>query len=268
MYNSVFVDQMSNEVKVNFPPKRIISLVPSQTELLFYLGLDPEVVGITKFCNYPANKVDSKVKVGGTKQLDLEQIRALNPDLIIANKEENDKLQVETLAEEFPVWVSDVNDLPTALQMIRSVGLLVDRETEASEVALQIETYFSLLEVEANNLRVAYLIWKNPFKVAGKGTFINDMLLHCGFANAFNMERYPTVSIEHLKEVNPDVVMLSSEPYPFKDKHIDEIRELLPNAQIELVDGEMFSWYGSHLLQAPAYFKNLYEGLAGTQPLI
>ena len=242
-------------------PKRIISVVPSQTELLFYLGLDEEVIGITKFCIHPAHKFKSVTKIGGTKQLDIERIKALQPDLIIANKEENERSQVEELMGLFPVYVSEISDMPGALAMIESVGELVNKRGEANALNAAIIKQFDALTVPHSNLSAAYFIWRKPYMVAGKNTFIDAMLQKCGLTNAFETERYPETDADALIKANPGVVLLSSEPYPFKEKHIAEFKALLPNAMIKVVDGEMFSWYGSRLLHAPGYFENLVSGL-------
>lgn len=260
--SSVFIDQLARTVNINFPPKRIVSIVPSQTELLFELGLDAEIVGITKFCNHPSAKVKNKVRVGGTKQLNIELIRSLNPDLIIGNKEENDRAQIEALMAEFPVWISDIDDLPGALRMINSIGAIVNRADEARLIANAISERFSdLLKLKAQTLRVAYFIWQKPYMVTAKQTFIDDMLQRCGFINVFEQQRYPQISESDLQVANPDVIMLSSEPYPFKDKHIARYKAIVPNARVILVDGEMFSWYGSRLLKSTAYFKQLIDSL-------
>jgi len=253
----VFDDQLNRALDIPNYPKRIISIVPSQTELLFYLGLDAEIVGITKFCIHPHHKIISKTKIGGTKQLDIELIKKLQPDLIIANKEENERSQVEELMNICPVWISDIADLPGALNMIESIGELVGRETKAKALSQAIAGEFTKFANAVLNLRVAYLIWRKPYMVAGTGTFIDTMLQVCGLINAFNQERYPEVSHEMLINSDPDVVMLSSEPYPFGEKHIAEIKPILPKAKIILVDGEMFSWYGSRLLLAPVYFTSV-----------
>lgn len=252
-----FLDQLNREVHVAQYPKRIISIVPSQTELLFYLGLDDEIIGITKFCTHPHNKVRSKTKIGGTKQLNIELIKALQPDLIIANKEENEQSQVEELMNICPVWISDIADLPGALNMIESIGEVVGRTTQANTLSQAITNEFTKLSNTPLNLRVAYLIWRKPYMAAGTGTFINSMLQVCGLTNAFGQRRYPEVSNEMLIDADPDVVLLSSEPYPFGKKHIEEIGLILPKAKIILVDGEMFSWYGSRLLLAPTYFASV-----------
>ncbi len=248
-------------VDVPSPPKRIISIVPSQTELLFDLGLDEEIIGITKFCTHPVEKVKRRLKVGGTKKLNINQIKKLNPDLIIGNKEENEKDQIEELAKTFPVWMSDISNLDDAVDMIQRVGQLVGKEEEATQLASTITTSFDNLKIKSSSLKVAYLIWRKPYIVAGKGTFIDDMLKRCGLKNAFAMERYPEVFPAQIVDANPDLVFLSSEPYPFTDRHITEFQALVPNANIQLVDGELFSWYGSRLLQAPEYFKQLIASL-------
>lgn len=258
---ATYVDQMKRSVEIPFTPKRIVSLVPSQTELLFDLGLDEEIIGITKFCTHPADKVKRRLKIGGTKKLNINQIKKLNPDLIIGNKEENEKDQVEELMQDFPIWMSDITNLDDAVDMIRKVGQLVGREERSAEMVSTITTSFDDLKIKSTNLKVAYLIWRKPYIVAGKGTFIDDMLKRCGLKNAFEQERYPEVFPGQIVDSNPDLVFLSSEPYPFTDRHITEFKALVPHANIQLVDGELFSWYGSRLLQAPGYFKQLIDRL-------
>lgn len=256
---AVFHDQLNREVCLPAVPKRMISVVPSQTELLLYLGLDAELVGITKFCIHPKQKVKSITKVGGTKQLNIPLIKSLQPDLIIANKEENERSQVEELMNTCPVWISDIYDLDTAIKMIRGVGLIVDRQGEAEILCSEISLGFNTLLLPRLNLRVAYLIWRKPYMVAAKQTYIDSLLQKCGLINTFVTARYPEVSADELVKVNPDVVFLSSEPYPFAQKHIEEFKQLLPKAKIILVDGELFSWYGSRLLQVPEYLKSLMQ---------
>lgn len=247
---------MGRGVKVPFPPRRIISVVPSQTELLYDLGLDDEVVGITKFCVHPEGWFRDKTRVGGTKKLNLEKIRALQPDLIIANKEENDQEQIETLAKEYPVWVSDISTIEEALRMIDGVGAIVNREAKANELIKDIVSGFESLQRSALKKRVAYLIWYQPWMAAGGDTFICNMIETIGWENVFKDQgRYPEVTIERLKEYKPDLLLLSSEPFPFKEKHAKEIKEAMPEVAVKLVDGEMFSWYGSRMLKAVNYFS-------------
>lgn len=257
-----FIDQMGNKIVFESFPKRIISIVPSQTELLFYLGLDEEIVGVTKYCIHPKEKSKSKIKVGGTKKLNLEKINLLQPDLIIGNKEENEEGQIRKLMKKYPVWMSDVRNLKDALQMIDSIGDLVGKKEQAKKLSNEIQKQFdnSALNIPKSAFRkCAYFIWRKPWMVAGGDTFINDMLMRCRFENAFsqNTERYPKISLENLRSMNPEIILLSSEPYPFEEKHIAEIKEILPETKVLLADGEMFSWYGSRLLNSPFYFRDL-----------
>ncbi|WP_426667513.1 ABC transporter substrate-binding protein [Mucilaginibacter sp. McL0603] len=257
----VYIDQMNRFVEVQSTPKRIISIVPSQTELLFDLGLNEEIIGITKFCIHPDNQFKQKPKIGGTKTLNIKSIKELQPDLIIGNKEENERDQIEELMQSFPVWMSDITNLADAIDMINTVGELVGKKPEAAELVKSINYGFSQLNIKSHGFKVAYLIWRKPYIIAGKGTFIDDMLQKCGFTNAFDLDRYPEVFPAQIVEANPDVVFLSSEPYPFKDRHITEFKALVPQANIQLIDGELFSWYGSRLLQAPGYFNQLIDSL-------
>jgi ABC-type Fe3+-hydroxamate transport system substrate-binding protein len=256
----VFYDQLNRLVNLPSVPKRIISVVPSQTELLFYLGLTDEIIGITKFCIHPENRFKTTTKIGGTKNLDIDRIKTLKPDIIIANKEENERSQIEVLMNICPVWISDISNLPQAIDMIERVGGLVNRKTEAIALSKTIANSFENLSIHRSNLKVAYFIWQKPYMVAGKNTFIDSMLQKCGLINVFEQERYPEINADMLINAKPAVIFLSSEPYPFKEKHIEEFRALLPSAIIKVVDGELFSWYGSRLLYAPAYYQNLLVG--------
>jgi len=250
-------DQLGNKITIKFPPQRIVSLVPSQTELLSALNADREVIGITKFCIHPESWHASKIIVGGTKDFNIERITALNPDLIIGNKEENDQERIETLRKNFPVWMSDVTSYEDALAMIENIGDLTDRYAEARAIANEIRNAFQNLKKRTPQT-VLYLIWRKPWMAAAKLTFINTMLETIGLRNCISdQERYPVLSASDIQSYRPEVVFLSSEPYPFRNVHAEEIRSLVPNAKIILVDGEMFSWYGSRMVLAPAYFSSL-----------
>ncbi|MBP7409264.1 MAG: ABC transporter substrate-binding protein [Flavobacteriales bacterium] len=252
-------DQMGRVVLVPERPQRIISLVPSQTELLYDLGLGERVVGITKFCVHPETWFNSKHRVGGTKKVDMEKVRALKPDLIIGNKEENERKDIQALEQEFPVWMSDVRDLNGALDMISAMGEITGTKEKANEIRNGITQAFGELKPMEEPSTVAYFIWREPYMVAGHATFVNDMLLRLGLINVFDEgdARYPEITSKELEDASPEVILLSSEPYPFKQKHIEEFKEICPDARVELVDGEFFSWYGSRLLKAPAYFASL-----------
>lgn len=248
---------MGREVEIPTQPKRIISLVPSQTELLSDLRLDKFVVGITKFCIHPESWFRNKTRVGGTKQINLDVIDRLNPDLIIGNKEENERSQIEELSQRYPVWMSDITTLSDALNMIKAVGEITNASERVDELTQSIQTKFKQIQRSPSTKSVLYLIWNNPYMATGRDTFVDNMLSICGLKNYINESRYPELSIEELIELNPDLVLLSSEPYPFKEKHIEQLRQILPDAQIKLVNGEMFSWYGSRLLKAPDYFQEV-----------
>lgn len=255
-------DQLGNRYSFKEIPKRIVSVVPSQTEYLFDIGLGEHIVGITKFCIHPAQQVKEKELVGGTKNLNIEKILSLQPDLIVANKEENEQSQIEELQKHVPVWISDIYNLKDALVMMNSLGELFNKEAESKAITTEIEDSFAQLKVsrEAVNERVAYFIWRKPYMLAGTNTFISFLVENeLGFNNISaelpNGERYPNIEKEQLKELSPDRIFLSSEPYPFTDKHIQELQEICPLSKIQLVDGELFSWYGSRLLHSAAYFR-------------
>ena len=251
-----------NTASLNYIPKRIISLVPSQTELLYHLGLQSETVGITRFCVHPNTWFHTKARVGGTKTINYDKIHQLKPDLIIANKEENIKEQIEQLALHYPVWLTDVNTLEDALQMISDIGTLTGKNEKALSLNTQIKNAFYDLSIIKKPIKTAYMIWRKPYMTVGGDTFINNMLVKCGFQNIFaHRTRYPEISIEELSIANCQLLLLSSEPYPVKQKHVDELSKQLPSTKIILVDGELFSWYGSRLLKAPEYFKNLINNL-------
>lgn len=258
----IITDQLDRTIEFNFPPKRIISLVPSQSELLWDLGLQQELVGITKFCVHPKEMFRSVKRIGGTKTIKLDEIKKLTPDLIIANKEENQQGQIEELCKHFPVYISNIFTIQDALQMIEQVGLICNREIVAKDLVKKInKEYLTFINKnKKKELRVVYLIWREPYMAAGSTNFINEILSVCQLKNMFaNHEcRYPEINIEELQKENPDVVLLSSEPYPFKEKHIMELQTHLPNTKIMLVDGEMFSWYGSRLLYAFDYLDSLF----------
>lgn len=254
-----FTDQMNNTIRLEEFPCRIVSLVPSQTELLYDLGLGDKVVGITKFCIHPENWFKSKPRVGGTKQLNIDVIRSLNPDLIIGNKEENTKEDIELLQKIAPVWMSDISTLEESYEMINQLGALTNSSISAKQLITEIKQEFSKIEPSRSNKSVLYFIWKNPCFVAGTNTFINSIISELGFENFCQEERYP--ELKNNSESYPDYIFLSSEPYPFKKGDVIEIEQQFPHSKVVIVDGEMFSWYGSRLKYAPNYFIELIQQL-------
>lgn len=248
-----FTDQLNRTIFLPNLPRRIISLVPSQTELLVDLGLEDRIVGVTKFCVHPPGLRKKKTIVGGTKKYRFEVIDSLQPDLIIGNKEENDQEGVVKLAFKYPVWMSDILTVEDSLRMILEIGEITDTLNKAEEIANQLTR--DLKTPLPFKGTAVYLIWNDPIMVVGQDTFINEMVSIAGFNNLIKISRYPEVKAEELQLLNPDYLLLSSEPFPFKEKHLSFFENLLPQAEVKIVDGELFSWYGSHLLKALPYFK-------------
>ena len=253
------VDQLNNELLFSSFPKRIISLVPSISELIAHYEPHIELIGVTKFCEHPQNLRTSKNIIGGTKDPNLEKIIALKPDLIIANKEENRKEDIDFLKQSIPVWVSDVANLADASQMI-----------ERLEKLLQVPSINQVYQIVQKHIKkspgtikgtVAYVIWKSPIMIAGNDTFISSWLNHIGLKNITDATRYPEVTIEWLSDQRPDYIFLSSEPYPFKEKNQLEIQSICKDSKVILVDGRIFSWYGRAIIDAHPYLSKLISTL-------
>lgn len=237
-------DQMGREVIITTLPRRIISLVPSQTEFLIDIGA--EVIGRTKFCIHPADKVKDIPIIGGTKNFRIEAIRKLKPDLIIGNKEENYQEGIDELAKEFPVWMSDIYTLQDSFQMMTTVGRLVNREKRSIEMVDECQNALEKVKGTRSG-KVIYFIWKNPWMAAGKNTFIDHLLSYLGYENLIKEDRYPELSDQEISNLNPDQLLFSSEPFPFKEIHIEEAESQWQKSKSQIVDGELFSWYGSRL---------------------
>ncbi len=262
-------DQTGNFISIPSPPQRIISLVPSLTELLYDLQLHDEVIGITKFCVHPEEWFRSKKRVGGTKQLNLPLIESLKPDLIIASKEENEKDQVEAVQTFCPVYCSNISNLQQSYEVIEHIGFLTERAAKANELISKIQISFKKLPVISKPIKAVYLIWQKPYMAVGGDTFINDMMQLAGFQNVFSAQkRYPVLTVEELIKHNVQAVLFSSEPFPFKQQHLATFRQewLKQNSFkqlpiLKIIDGELFSWYGSRTLYAANYFRKLQESL-------
>jgi ABC-type Fe3+-hydroxamate transport system substrate-binding protein len=253
-----FTDQLNQTINLEARPKKVISLVPSQSELLWDLGLQAELIGITKYCLFPKQMFSTVQHIGGTKKLNIKKIVELKPDLIIGNKEENDASQIKELQSSCEVWMSDIYNFDDMYKMINSMGEIFDKQQESIKMVTELKTslgeVFNIFEKQ----KVAYFVWNKPMMVAANNTFINHVLEFIGFENAFaHLTRYPVVSLDLLKEIRPDVCLLSSEPFPFKERHVLTLKEQLPDSHVLLVNGEMFSWYGSRLLHLSKYLIDL-----------
>ncbi len=251
----IVTDQTGRKVELKREPKRIVSVVPSQTELLCDLGLEKELVGITKFCVHPPHLRDSKEIVGGTKKLRLAKISDLQPDLIIANKEENTRRDIEELMKSFPVYVSDIASPDDCLEFTNSIGEITGKTAEAEMLMERLKfSYSEIKNLSAGRSpkKVLYLIWKDPYMAAGTDTYISEMLNLCGLENVLESWgdqglRYPAITEREIIGLNPELILFSSEPYPFTENHIIKLASEtgIPG---KYVDGEIFSWYGSRIL--------------------
>lgn len=252
------LDALGRTLYYSFPPKRIISICPAITETLIEIGLREEIIGRTKYCLYPTGQVEHIVVVGGTKQVNLDKILALKPDLVITEKEDNSKEIVEMLEKHVPVYVAQVESVQGAYQMIIDMGELCDREQAAQALVQDIQSRFE--QLPKNSARAGYIIWRKPYMAVGTTTYIHDVLTQLGFVNPFAAldGRYPEVSKQILIDAHLDVLFLASEPFPFNETHMAEFRSFLPHTDIQLIDGEMF-WYGAKMRHAPTYFQAFFN---------
>jgi ABC-type Fe3+-hydroxamate transport system substrate-binding protein len=250
------IDQMNQTIRLQKPAKRIVSLVPSQTEFLHAIVCADDLIGLTKFCIHPKKWHQTKIRVGGTKNLNLETIRKLQPDLIIGNKEENSKADIEILQQQFPVYMSDIYTLADALQMMDDLGTLTGKSSRANQISSQVRIDFQHLPQV--NKKIIYLIWQDPLMAVGPNTFIGEMLRLSGFENVISDAnvRYIELADEDLKRLNPEIILLSSEPFPFTPQHCANFHEKF-QIPSRMVDGEMFSWYGSRMLLFKDYLDKL-----------
>lgn len=230
---------------------RIISTVPSITELLYDLNLDHEVVGITKFCVHPNDWYRNKTRIGGTKTLDIDKIIKLKPDLIIANKEENIKSQIEELSKHSETIITDIKTVEDNYKLINIVSQITNKIEEGKILNEKYDKVLHTISQNKINSTAAYLIWENPIMTIGHDTYIHSVMNLCGIKNvAEESTRYPTVSIDEIRAYNPDMILLSSEPFPYKEKHVQLYKEQFSNTKVMLVDGEIFSWYGTRLIKS------------------
>lgn len=251
-----FLDDLNRKVTLPSDPQRVISLCPSITETLIQLGVN--VVGRTKFCIHPKEKIKTIKKVGGTKSVHYSIIEELKPDFIIGEKEENTLEIIETLEKKFPVYVVNVETWKDALKMLLNFGKIFQKEKIIHQWLQQIPEMLTPIVQEK---KIGYLIWNEPIMAVGKNTYIHDVISQLGFENPFHRYegRYPSITMEDLKKENLDFLFLSSEPFPFKEKHVNFFQSLLPRTKVLLVDGEMFSWYGVRMKEAVNYFARLID---------
>lgn len=225
-------------------PRRIVSLVPSLSELVWALGAGEALAGRTRFCTEPAEMALTVPEFGGTKNPDVAAIVALRPDLVIANKEENRKDDIDALRERgVRVIVTDPNSVREAMDMVLHVGVLLGREDAARRI--HTETEEAMGKGPATTKRVFVPIWYRPLMALGRATYGNDLVREAGGANVFGqMARYPEVSLEDVAAAQPELILLPDEPYRFTEEHVAEFRDIAP---ARVVDGQLLWWYGPRM---------------------
>ncbi len=251
-------DQIGSLLTFKQAPLRIISLVPSISELLWDLGLENELVGVTKFCIHPVNLRKEKIIVGGTKNVKINRVLELQPDLVIANLEENTKEEIEELQRHVPTYVSDINTTDDMLAFIQAIGKLCNRQPQTAEVIKKLSNALADLPKKEEKKSAIYLIWNEPFMSIGGDTFISHMMENVGYVNSLQQEeRYPVLTADDIRKIAPEELLLSSEPYPFKEKHREQLQKQFPNIKVKCVDGEAFSWYGSRIYKVKDYLNSI-----------
>lgn len=256
----IIKDQLNREISFSEIPERIVSLVPSLTELLCDLGLADRIVGVTKFCIHPEEIRKKAEIIGGTKKIKLSECLDLKPDFILANKEENIKHQVQNLSEHATVYTSHIATLNDLMRLNEDLGYIFDIKERASQLNQELENIQNHLRELSKNTQgsAIYLIWKDPYMAAGGDTYISTMMNLLGIDNAIaDQNRYPIITPEVLKKSECDYIFLSSEPYPFKDHHVKDLQMQLDGKKVLLVNGELFSWYGSRILHMQEYIRVL-----------
>ena len=241
------------------PPQRIVSLIPSTTELLCDLGLADRLVGVTAYCVEPRAVVRTKARIGGEKDPDLAAIRALAPDLVIANVEENVREHIDALrAWGIHVWVTYPRTVGESLRMIRELGEVTGTASRAAAMVAELEGDLAGTCVpSAPPVRTFYAIWRNPYMTVSGDTYISDLLAVCGAANVFASAalRYPAVTMDEIAARRPEVILLPDEPFRFRRAHLRDFEPYsevpaVRDGRIHLVDGKPFAWHGRRLADA------------------
>ncbi|TMB99361.1 MAG: cobalamin-binding protein [Chloroflexi bacterium] len=268
---ATYTDALNRSINLEQPAARIVSLVPSITEALFTFGLNEAIVGVTRYCVEPAAGVAEKAKVGGTKMLDVRSVLDLQPDLVIANAEENRQEDIrQLLAAGQRVFVTFPRTVASAVQMLRQLAQMTG-STEAATPILD-EAEAALAEARQANhsrprLRVFCPIWRRPWMTVGPNTYMHDFIAACGGFNVFSErhERYPKAELDEVARRVPQVILLPNEPYPFAPKHIGELTEYkyvpaVRDKRIYLLDGKHLCWYGPRIAGSLRYVQGLLWG--------
>jgi len=245
---------------LHFPeaPKKIISLVPSTTESLFAMGCEKELVGLTRYCIHPYEKCKAKTKIGGTKNIEMERILSLKPELAFANNEENTTEIFDELERAgINVFSSFPKTIDDALQDLSDIGNIMRKSEEAAGFIRNIRA--KKVGSTDSRFTFCYLIWYNPWMAVSGDCFISEMLKQVGGNNIFksHKDRYFTTTPKEIAKRNPDRIFLSSEPFPFKQKHRHLLHEQsrMPMEKLSLIDGEMCSWHGTRMEKGLDYLR-------------
>lgn len=242
--------------------KKIISLVPSLTELLVDLGLGESVIGRTRFCIHPKKVVEQIPIIGGTKNPNLEKIRALNPDIVLANKEENRKEDIDQIAQHCKVILTEIDTISDALTTILHIGNQLNAQTASEKLVASIKAQIPE-KTTFNTIKTAYFIWKEPWMSVGHDTYIHDVMSTFGLQNVCaHYIRYPTMTLDSIQKLSPELLLLSSEPFPFQERHVHDLSKKFPGVAIQLINGEWFSWYGSRMLPSFTALKTWRNSLS------
>jgi len=261
----VVVDALGEELILPRLPQRIVSLVPSITETVIDLGASARLVGITTYCTHPQSVVASIPKVGGTKGFSFRKIDSLTPDLVIANKEENRKQQIEKLRKKYPVFVTYPRTVEDAIKMVADLGVLTATSAMASKF---IATCQQLLAAIGNSalgrpLRTGCMIWRDPWMAAGADSYASALLGRVGFTNVYNLSagRYPETSLQTVFERNPDVIILPDEPYEFGEQDKQEVESFFSergkSIRVLLMDGSYLTWFGTRTLKGLRHLRQV-----------
>jgi ABC-type Fe3+-hydroxamate transport system substrate-binding protein len=267
------VDATGVRVDLAAPPRRIVSLIPSVTELLFALGRGDAVAGCTIFCTEPAEGLAGTVRIGGEKDPKLDVIRALEPDLVVANIEENVARDVEALRGwGIPVYVIYPRTVAQGVRLVAELGELIGAGDAGAALAARLAARLARVEASARaRSRVFCPIWRRPYMTINGDTYLHDMLRVCGGDNVFGglARRYPEVVLEDVAAARPDVILLPDEPYRFRRAHAADFAPMsdvpaVRDGRIHLVDGKLLSWYGPRIAEALDTLPPLLAGAAAS----
>ncbi|MBI9038391.1 MAG: ABC transporter substrate-binding protein [Bacteroidales bacterium] len=253
-----FFDGLGRTICLDKIPKRIVSLCPSITETLCELGLADKIIACTDYCVHPIDVVKNFNKIGGPKNFSEEKILNLKPDIIFAVKEENETCKINRISKKVPTYVFDINSIQEGIEMIKTLGNIFEIQNISDCFIEKMQEGYKNLTKVNSNIKCLYLVWKQPYIAVGGDSFIDSVLYQINIKNCLrnSKKKYPKIKLK-LLENQFDLLILPSEPYSFSENDIDGFEKIFPEKEIIKVDGEMFSWYGTHQLKAISYLQKL-----------